>query len=136
MSGEDEATVLAFVVPNRRDRWLSGLARPKRRQATTKRLHAPLDLDNRYMHPVEGAVQEAQAELVRLGAPARCHVIGGSLDGQAADLGEALRVAKQDDGGVLISCVSGLLAAYLAEAPSKFIILRRADRVGYRFNGR
>lgn len=90
------------------------------------RLHGPSDLDERYMRPAIGHGLEAvRDELLRLGAPARCHVIGGPLDGEGHDLAHALSSALEAFGGVLISCIPGTLAVYLPEAPSEFVILSR-----------
>ncbi len=124
---EDEAeTVRAFIEPSRRDRWLSGLSSAKRRGKTVDRLHHSSDLDERYMRPASGrSVEAVRDELVRLGAPNRCHVIGGALDGEDHDLTHALDQALESFGGVLISCVPGSLAVYLPEAPSEFVILIR-----------
>lgn len=123
---DEEATVRAFIERTRRERWLSGLSSTKRRRKTVDRLHEPTDLDARYMRLVSGKSLEAvMDELVRLGAPARCHVIGGPLDGEDHDLPLALGAALEVFGGVLISCVPGSLAVYLPEAPSDFVILSR-----------
>ena len=123
---DEEATVQAFIKRSRRARWLSGLSSTKRRRKTVDRLHDPVDFDERYMRPASGrSVDAVRDELIRMGALAHCHVIGGPLDGEDHDLVQALEAAVDALGGVLISCVPGALAVYLAEAPSEFVILSR-----------
>jgi hypothetical protein len=114
---------MAFVAKNRQDRWLSGLASPKRRSQTVDRLHNGVDFRDELMTEFAGSADELVAALQRRGAEPIAHVIGGPLDGEDVALSDAVAAAVQGYGGVLLVCIAGRLAVYFPEAPSKPFLL-------------
>jgi hypothetical protein len=118
----EAASVRAFVAQNRQDRWLSGLASPKRRQKIVERLYNGADLRDDLMTEFSGSEDALVAELKRRGAGVTARVIGGRLDGEDVALPAAVAHAA-DYGGVLVVCVPGRLAVYFPEAPSKPCLL-------------
>ena len=103
---EEEALIRAFIVPERRARYLDKLASPKARQEFMGRhFHHMSDLDPRFARRIDphmplvkfeerrDAHVERVFELLRdAGAPDRCYVMSASsdLDGQVTTLQEAL----------------------------------------------
>lgn len=127
----EEATVRAFVLPHRRDRWISGLASAKRRGKITGRLaHCP-DLDPRYAHHINAAAQATDAilaDLVRRKAPTSCWVISenSDLDGREMALTDALERIVGEMSGSIVVCRPGKLAYYEGEEPGERYILERS----------
>lgn len=125
----EEATVRAFVLPERRQRWVTLLASPAGRRKVTERLaHSP-DHDLRYAAQLTAEEQKARSILATLrerGAPAVCHVISeGDLDGQDLALSDALDRVVGAGTGTLLICVPGELAYYEGEEQGDRYILHR-----------
>lgn len=103
----EQATVRAFIIPERRDRWLCGLRNPKQRRKITDRLPHCHDFELRHMHRLPHGEQTASgvlAELTRRGAPSACHVISedGDLDGKDLSLADALAEVVGTINGTLL----------------------------------
>jgi len=116
----EEALIRAFVVPEKRERLVELLAKPKRRETVRKALAHFGDLDRRFMVAIPGSEQSAPAieKLLRSrGAPGECYLISESsaLDGRTMTLGEALRAVVAHGMGTLLSCVPGRLGYYEGE---------------------
>jgi hypothetical protein len=125
-------TLRAFAVGHRLDRWVEGLASPKRRAKTVAGLH-----DGRMWRPdvvtqlrMTGVRSDQLTGLVRrltdLGAPTDCHVVccDPVLDGRVMPVGTALEELS-DEGCALLICLSARLALHLPEAPADPLLLQR-----------
>ena len=94
MNDHERAFVSAFVVPERRERYLSLLANPKRRGKILGRLSHSQDIDFSFARPVagDGDTNSLARLLESLGAGSSCHVIADAseMDGLDLPLEEAL----------------------------------------------
>ncbi len=121
--------VTSFVIPVRRDRYLSMLGNPKRRRKILDRLNHAQDIDfslARRVPPVCSG-DSLSVLLKRLGAGDTCHVIADSseMDGHTLPLREALWRARFHGFGVVVSCLPGRLCFYKPESPTPGFILER-----------
>ena len=126
----EAATVKAFMLPTRRDRWVALLANPSRRKKATLRLAHNPDLDPRYIQRIPGEDQDAPKILAQLqaqGAPPMCHLISekADLDGRDLALAEALDEVVGSTYGTLVICVPGKLGYYEGEDQGERYILHR-----------
>ena len=122
--------VKAFIVKDRRERYLSLLSSPKGRKKFIERLpHGISDeLDPRYAQRIDGSASQIEHLLRRKGAPEICYVISedGGLDGREMPLLEALEETVGRGMGTLISCVPGKLAYFEAEDIGERYILKQS----------
>ena len=126
----ERQTLEVFVVPNRRDRWITGLDNPKRRRKILDRLCHHDDWRTNLARTTAPTGRRPEhlaallAELRALGPPAVCHVMSERADCEARSmpLPEALE-ALSDDGCALLVCLPGVLALHLPEAPAPPVIL-------------
>jgi len=128
MHPDEEATVKAFIVPSRRERWLRALASTKRRKSFLNRLNHCPDIDERYATLLPSSAQIAEV-LRSHGAPATCHVISdlAEIDGQAMQLNDVIDQIEYAQWGTLISCIPGRLAYYYDESGARRMLLQRSD---------
>ena len=122
----EEATVRAFIVSERRPRYLQQMADPKRRARFLDRLNHCRDLDPRFATPAQNVTA---AQLRSLGAPARCRLISdaGALDGREMSLHEALNETSFQGFGTIICCIPGRLAYYRGEdGEAEYVLVRDA----------
>jgi hypothetical protein len=128
---DEEATVRAFIVPSKRNRYLSLLANGKRRPKFLDRLNHCHDIDHRYATELSTPA-DIPALLRSHGAPDDCHVISDyrEIDGRKMPLDDALNEAETIGWGTIICCLPGRLAYYLDEAGSKrrLLLIRLPDR--------
>ena len=123
------ATVRAFIVPAKRERYAMMLGRAKRRAAFLNCLNHCHDFDPRY-----ATALPSTADVSRLlrshGAPATCRVISDfrAIDGREMPLEDALREAEASRCGSLLCCVAGRLAFYIGEDGEQRLLLRRRER--------
>jgi hypothetical protein len=123
--------VRAFVVRDRRERYLEGLSNPKRRSKILNRLNHHIDdIDPRFRVTLPAAHHSPAAveEMLRSrGAPSMCYVMSSwdRLDAREMLLGEALSDVIGHQMGTLISCVPGQLGFYESEEPKTRYILER-----------
>jgi hypothetical protein len=124
----EDATVRAFIVLARRDRYLSLLANPKRRSAILGKLAHCHDFDERYATPLPSNA-DVPGVLRSHGAPATCHVISEAalIDGREMEIEEAIEKAAAANAGALLCCVPGRLAFYLGESGEQRSLLRRGS---------
>jgi hypothetical protein len=126
------ALVTAFVVANLRNRFLEGLASPKKRRKILSRLdHNIDDFDERYRLTIPKSRHSADhiaALLASKGAPNLCYVVSSwdQFDRRELPLRDALIGVVGYGMGTLVSCVPGRLAYYEAEGPGERYILERA----------
>jgi hypothetical protein len=130
----EQATIKAFVVPERRERVLYLLWSPKRRKKFLDELGHFRWFDRRFSTAVQWKVDPALslwgrhqqgiqniANLLRLrGARNTCCVISQitGVDGQELELGMALEAVVGKDMGTILSCVPGKLAYFEGEDES------------------
>lgn len=124
----EEWLVRAFILPQRRERYLEMIARPKRRQIFTESLAHFKHLDMRFALRIPPHQQHA-AEIAKIlkskGAPATCYVLSewSEIDGKDILLEEALKAAVGAGMGTFLSCVPGRLA-YFEDEDERWILER------------
>ena len=125
MEHREEAFFEAFVISNKRQRYLALLATTRGRDKIRAALDHFDDLDPRFCKPV--ASTDVLRILRRLGAPSQCYVMSCNreLDGRQMDLAEALAESIGRGSGTLISCVPGRLAYFESEDPKRRYICHR-----------
>ncbi len=123
----ERALVEAFIIPSKRARYATLLAKPTRRAKILDGLNHNRDFDPRYATPVPSTT-DIVAALRAYGAPNRCHVLSSlsELDGQEMDLADAIDEAESGLIGTLIGCIPGKLAYYYDEGGAERVILKRS----------
>ena len=127
MRSREEALIDAFIVPAKRNRYKSLLAKATRRKSFLDVLNHLWDLDPRYATEVSSGT-EALALLRRRGAPELCHLISDvqELDGREMPLQSAIEQTEAAVWGTLIGCIPGQLAYYYGEVGEQRLVLERA----------
>ena len=118
----------AFILPERRRRWLELLASPKSRKRLLAGLAHNAPIDPRFAHLIPGSQQSRKGieDLLRSkGAPDTCHVISeySQIDAQELSLSDALD--RVHDYGAFVSCIAGRLAYFQLEDVGHRYILER-----------
>src|SRR4051794_27911303 len=110
----EDATVRAFIVPAKRDRYAGMLGNAKKRTAFLDGLNHCHDFDPRYATALPSTADVA-ALLRSHGAAPTCHVISDfrKIDGQIMVLEDAVGEAESSGLGSLLCCVPGQLAYYV-----------------------
>lgn len=129
----ETAIVLAFVLPERRPRYLGLLESKRGRIKFRKHLAHFKDFDPRFtaaIAPGQQTVQGIETLLRQYGAPGTCTIISESqeLDGVVMELPDALGKVVGYGAGSIISCLEGRLAYYEGEEPGCRYALRRVVR--------
>lgn len=124
----EEATVRAFILPQRRERYLGFLSNQRRRAKFTSELAHFKALDPRYVVKIPPNQQNASSLaklLTSKGASSRCWVISenSKLDAQEMELEAALRETIGYGMGTIISCIPGKLA-YFEDEEDRYILQR------------
>lgn len=129
----EEALVNAFIVRERRERWLELLKSSKhRRKITVSLAHPhPAWFDARYVKqilPSQGHAIDIYETLRAKGAGATCCTISeaSSLDGRELNLKFALNEVVGSQLGTILSCLVGELA-YVESEEGRFILERRSS---------
>ena len=122
----EEATVRAFIIPTKRERYAAMLGNPGTRAKFFRRggLDHCHDFDPRYATALPSKANVP--ELLRShGAPATCHVISSNsgIDGREMSIEDALGEAQGS--GTLLCCVPGRLACDEGEDGEQRLLLRR-----------
>lgn len=127
----EEPTVRAFIVRERRERFLELLPNPKRRKTITDALaHAnPTWFDSRFITSIPSSQSSAESILNTLhakGAGPKCWLISEAkrLDGTEMELSEALSEVVGYGMGTIISCIPGQLA-FVETEYDRFILEKR-----------
>ena len=128
--GHEEELFKAFIVPERRGRYLALLESAKKRSKLVNRLPHCHDIDPRYSRLVPVHLQTSEdiySLLTAEGAPQTCHVVSelSDVDGRDMPLIEALDVVVASEMGTLLSCIPGKLAYYEGEEPGERYILQK-----------
>src|SRR3712207_5216845 len=132
MNEHEAAFVRAFVVKDKRDRYLQHLAHPKRRRKLLDDLNHNPDFEPSYMThlPFGHYDSEAVVKLLReKGAGNECHIIADDSDCDGLDLPlkEAIEYAIRHSWGIVVLCVSERLAYYKMEDIKSAYLLERAE---------
>jgi hypothetical protein len=126
----EEAFAKAFLLSEKRARFIQYLAQPKRR----KEMLACLNHDLPYMPgfatevPGEQDYPEELEKLLRAkGAGPSCFVMADGLkaDRRELPLREALQLVCLHDRGAILSCLPGRLAYYKPESPGPGLVFER-----------
>jgi hypothetical protein len=131
--GHEEAFTKAFILSEKRARFLQYLANSKRRKEVLVQLSHRLPFIPAFGKEVPGA-QDFPDELEKLlrakGAGPVCHVIAGGLkaDGRELPLKEALTLICLQEHGAILSCLPGQLAYYRPAPPGPGILLEKPPR--------
>jgi hypothetical protein len=130
LSNEHEiGFVSSFIIPKRRERYLSLLSNPERRGKLLNRLNHSQDVDlSRARQVPPGCAHESLAVLLeKMGAGESCYVIADAsdMDGQTLPLRQALWRASIHAFGVVLSCLPGRLRYYKPESPTPGFILEK-----------
>jgi hypothetical protein len=126
----EEALIHAFIVPERRSRYIALLATQKKRKKLLDSFYHLHDLDPRFAHRFDPSSQHADwiyKALRKQGSPDRCYVMSPSseLDGQETDLRKALEETVGSNGGTFLSCIPGRLGYFEGEEYNERYILER-----------
>jgi hypothetical protein len=125
----EERFIRTFIVPNKRDRYLTLFGTKKGRGELTTRLNHNHDLGCQFLQRIPSpkhTVDSIFALLKKRGAPTGCYVISdGHLDGQQMELKDALMETVGQGIGTVISCIHGELGYFEAEDPGERYLLCR-----------
>jgi hypothetical protein len=124
----EEAVIRAFILPNKRERYLDVLAHPKRRAKFIAELAHFKHLDPMFALSIPGSQSNPVSLhklLVAKGAGPKCWVISenSELDGREMELESALKETIGYQMGTFVSCVPGKLA-YFEDEDDRFILQR------------
>jgi hypothetical protein len=125
---DEEATIKAFVMPEKQKLFLSLIASPENRRKFTAELANFRWFDRGFTTSVPwqgnpslslfgqqlSGISNLSSQLQSKGARETCWVMSGNpqIDGQEMGLNAALECAIDSDFGTILSCVSGKLAYY------------------------
>lgn len=133
MEYREEALFEAFVVSNKRQRYLGLLTTKRGRDKIRAALDHFDDLDPRFCEQVASCDQSIGGVLriLRgLGAPSQCYVMSSNreLDGREVELADALAKVIGGGFGTFISCISAELAYFEGEEPKRRFICHRESQ--------
>jgi hypothetical protein len=125
MIDHEEQTIKAFMLKERRDRYLSFLGNNKRRKEVLDRLNHCKDFDERFMQWLPSNADIVNI-LLKAGSPSEVYVISdSSLDGKIMPLSDAIHETSMTGSGTIVSCIPGKLAYYYDEGGERCGILKR-----------
>lgn len=124
----EEAIVGAFVVSQKRERYIGLLRSPKRRREFLRQLYHFHDFKPSCLVRLEGGKTSPDAvlaELRRRGAGPECYVISADpeLDATIDQLASVIPRVYGNIDATIVSCVPGRLAYYEGEPPQNRFIL-------------
>src|ERR1700682_2340890 len=122
--------VRSFILPERQNRYLELLAKPKRRKDITDTLAHFKHLDMRFALLIPPNQQHAPniLEILKsMGAPEDCYAFSedSALDGKEISLKKALHGVVGNGMGTFLSCIPGKLA-YFEDEDQRWILQRKA----------
>ena len=128
MNPHEEQFVRAFVVPEKKERYLSLLQSERGRSKLVAGFHHCRDLDSRFAKLIPSDRQSAQSieeSLKKSGAPGVCYVMSDNpkIDGKEMNLTDALLEIVGMDAGALVSCTPCKLAYFEMEGLSERYLL-------------
>ncbi|MDP2875436.1 MAG: hypothetical protein Q8O00_04570 [Holophaga sp.] len=124
----EAAFTKAFILSEKRARFIQGLENPKRRKELLEQmsLHLPYVPKLGVEVPIsQDFPEELEKLLVAKGAGTTCHVTvdGLKIDGRELPLRQALDQICMHEGGAILSCIPGRLAYYKPASPGQGVIL-------------
>jgi|SRR5215472_7071171 len=130
MNPHEEYFARAFIVPAKRDRYLTLLESKRGRIKLLNGFNHCHDLDQRYATLIPSNQQSStsiESLLRRKGAPEACYVMSDNrdIDGREMSLSDALAKTVGPGSGTFISCVPGKLGYFELEDLSERYILER-----------
>jgi len=122
----EEQLIKAFFLKERRERYLAGLANPRKRRKMTDAFYHFRHLDPRRIVAIQPSQQSPEGIyrlLQQYGAPEHCWVISSarSLDARRMDLQEALAEVVGYGEGTFLCCIDGKLA-YFEDEEDRWIL--------------
>ena len=128
LASQEEATIRAFIVRERRERFLAHLSNPKYRRKVTESLYHPNSgwFDSRYVKHIPPAQsgKDGIARILRAkGAGRMCWAISSdrAVDAKEIELDFALDEIVGREIGTILSCVPGKLA-FVESEEGRFIL--------------
>jgi hypothetical protein len=130
MNAHEEQFALTFIMPEKRDRYLSMLDSKRGRKKLRDGLYHCRDLDLRFAHLVPTGKQSSDSierALKAKGAPDKCYLFSADdkFDGREMQLSEALLWIVGSNSGTFISCIAGKLGYFEFEDMSERYILEK-----------
>jgi hypothetical protein len=126
MIDHEEQTIKAFILKERRERYLSFLGNNKRRKEVIDRLNHCKDFDERFMQWLPSNADIVNI-LLKAGSPSEVYVISDSkIDGKIMLLSDAIHETSMTGSGTIVSCIPGKLAYYYDEVGERRGILKRS----------
>jgi hypothetical protein len=130
MNPHEEQFVRSFVVPTKRERYLTLLKSERGRSKLLDGFNHCRDLDPRYatlIHSDQQSDPSIESLLQRKGAPETCYVMSDNddIDGREMSLSAALAETVGMGAGTFISCVPGKLGYFELEDLSERYLLER-----------
>ena len=125
----ERGLMLSFIPPDRRNRYLELISKPKRRKDIVESLAHFKHLDLRYVVPIPGN-QSGPSGIIELlksrGAPETCFALSedSELDGKEISLADALASIVGRGMGTFLSCIPGKLA-YFEDEDQRWILERK-----------
>jgi hypothetical protein len=125
----ERGLMLSFVPPERRNRYVELIARPKRRKDITESLAHVKHLDMRSVVRVLGNQSHPSGILQLLkskGAPEACYALSedSEIDGREILLSDGLEFIVGHGVGTFLSCIRGKLA-YFEDEDQRWILERK-----------
>ncbi len=126
----EAAFTKAFILSEKRARFIQALTAPRKRKEQLERMSQTLPYMPEFALEIPGD-QDFPDELEKLlrtkGAGPTCHVMvdGLKADGRELPLREALNLICMHEYGAILSCIPGHLAYYKPESPEPGILLER-----------
>lgn len=130
MNSHEEQFARSFVVPTKRERYLTLLKSKRGRSKLLDGFNHCRDLDPRYATLIPSSQQSdplIEALLRRKGAPESCYVMSDNrdIDGREMSLLSALNKTVGMGAGTFISCIPGKLGYFELEDLGERYILER-----------
>lgn len=127
----EEAFTKAFILSEKRARFIQGLNDPRKRREQLAQLSCKLPFLPALGSEVPSTQdfpEELETLLKAKGAGPTCHVIvdGLKADGRELPLREALNLVCLHDRGAILCCLPGSLAYYKPQSPGPGILLERS----------
>jgi hypothetical protein len=121
-----------FIIPTKRERYLSLLESRKGRQKLLEALDHFKDLDMRRassLPSTSATVNQIERLLKKKGAPDHCYITSSNqaIDGSEMMLRDALEQTVGQGLGTIISCIPGKLAYFEGEEPNDRYILHHFE---------
>jgi len=130
MNVHEEQFARSFIVPEKRERYLSLLDSKRGRKKLRDGLYHCRDIDYRFAHLVPAGEQYAEAierVLKSKGAPEKCYLFSAEseFDGREMFLSEALWEVVDSGSGTFVSCIAGKLGYFEFEDMGERYILEK-----------